>query len=219
MSTQNKTAAQHLSAESKVHILGPQDFPSAEQTGMENSCDFALCVRALAQSRRQGTVGCKSRGELAFSNKKPWKQKGTGRARAGSRRSPLWRKGGVIFGPQPRVRTLKINRRQKQCVLASLFNRHLNSGKIAALDWMSFEDRPKTSFAFTALKDAGFEAKKIILFVAHDDYQTYASFRNIPYVRMLSFDQPNAHALAQGDYWMFLKKDADAFKQMVGLWI
>ena len=58
---------------------------------------YAVWVRALMQNWRQGTVGCKSRGEISFSNKKPWKQKGTGRARAGSSRSPLWRSGGVIF--------------------------------------------------------------------------------------------------------------------------
>ena len=62
----------------------------------------------MLQNWRQGTVACKGRSDVAFSNKKPWKQKGTGRARAGSARSPLWRKGGVIFGPQPRTRTLTI---------------------------------------------------------------------------------------------------------------
>lgn len=220
MSTQKKTTAQHSPAESNVRILGPKDFPSAaEYADRENARDLALCVRALAQNGRQGTVGCKSRGELAFSNKKPWRQKGTGRARAGSRRSPLWRKGGVIFGPQPRVRTLKVNRKQKQNVLVSLFNQSLEQGKIAMLDWMLSGDRPKTSFAYAALKAAGLESKNVILFVAHDDFQTQASFGNMPRVRMLSFDQPNAHALAQGDCWLFLKKDAEAFNNMVGLWI
>src|SRR5438105_1375079 len=79
-----------------------------------DSAGFSNYIRSLIQNWRQGTVACKTRGEIAFSNKKPWKQKGTGRARAGSRRSPLWRKGGVIFGPQSRVRTLKVGRAVKQ---------------------------------------------------------------------------------------------------------
>ena len=70
---------------------------------------FARAIRVLLQNWRQGTVGCKSRGEVAFANRKPWRQKGTGRARVSSLRSPLWRKGGVIFGPQARVRKLFIN--------------------------------------------------------------------------------------------------------------
>src|SRR3990167_8761361 len=69
---------------------------------------FSTWVRVLLQNGRQGTVACKGRSDVAFSNKKPWKQKGTGRARAGSARSPVWRKGGVIFGPQARVRKLSI---------------------------------------------------------------------------------------------------------------
>lgn len=75
--------------------------------------DYALWVRVLMQNWRQGTVGCKGRSDVARSGKKPWKQKGTGRARAGTARSPLWRGGGVIFGPQMRTRTLKINKKIK----------------------------------------------------------------------------------------------------------
>ena len=68
---------------------------------------MSIYIRSLLQNWRQGTVACKGRSDVGYSNKKPWKQKGTGRARAGSARSPLWRGGGVIFGPQPRTRVLK----------------------------------------------------------------------------------------------------------------
>src|SRR5262245_26717589 len=85
---------------------------------------FSTWVRSLLQNWRQGTVGCKDRGEVTSrSNKKPWKQKGTGRARSGSPRSPIWRGGGVTFGPQPRVRTLAVSGQAKKGVLNSiLFN-------------------------------------------------------------------------------------------------
>ena len=86
-----------------------------------NSKNFSLAVRSLMQSWRQGTVACKSRGEVSFSNKKPWKQKGTGRARAGRASSPIWRTGGAAFGPQERVKNHSINRHQKVTVFNNLF--------------------------------------------------------------------------------------------------
>ena len=82
----------------------------------KSSVGFSIWVRALLQNWRQGTVGSKDRSEVSFSNKKPWKQKGTGRARAGSARSPLWRGGGVVFGPQPRTRVLKTGKQVKRNV-------------------------------------------------------------------------------------------------------
>ncbi len=107
------------------------------------------------QNWRQGTVGCKDRSEVAFSNKKPWKQKGTGRARAGSARSPVWRGGGVTFGPQPRVRTLQVNKQVKKSVLADIASHYANNGKIVSLNWALSEQRPRTAEAFNALKEAG----------------------------------------------------------------
>lgn len=180
---------------------------------------FANYVRALMQNQRQGTVSSKSRGEVAFSNKKPWKQKGTGRARAGSRRSPLWRKGGTIFGPQPRVRDLKVSRNTRAQTLASLLKQGVEEGRILALEWGLSEGKPSTSQAQQALKSVNIAQKRVILFVSPEDTLTHSSFSNIPYVHMLLFDQPNAYALAAGDYWVFLSKDQEAFKKMVSSWI
>ena len=171
------------------------------------------------QNWRQGTLGTKTRGEVSFSTIKPWKQKGTGRARAGSRRSPLWRKGGVIFGPQPRVRTLKVSQEMRKRVLLSLLWQNLDNKNVIALNWNIAGDVPKTSHAFKALKESGLHEKQITLFVDSGDSLTHSSFSNISNVRMLLFDQPNAYALAQGDCWVFLAKDAESFKKMVNQWI
>lgn len=179
---------------------------------------YSQCIRVLMQNWRQGTVGCKDRSEVAFSNRKPWKQKGTGRARAGSLRSPLWRKGGVIFGPQPRVRTLDVSKKLKNKVFVSLFANFLDNKKIVSLN-LEINDKPKTSIAFNALKEANLHNKKIVLFVSKDDYLTHASFANISKVRMLLYDQPNAYDLSHGDVWVFLNKDINVFKDMVNLWI
>lgn len=192
---------------------------NAENKRVGNPEQFSSYIRAMAQNWRQGTVASKDRGEVAFSGKKPWKQKGTGQARAGTRRSPLWRKGGTIFGPQERVRTLKVSRRSKQGVMNSLFWQVLELKKVVALDWVPQGDRPKTAHAYAMLKEAGLHQKRVVLFVAPHDYQLHASFNNIANVRMLLFDQPNACALAAGEYWTFLSRDMESFKTMVSAWI
>jgi large subunit ribosomal protein L4 len=179
---------------------------------------FSVCVRSLLQGWRQGTVGSQGRSDVSLTNKKPWKQKGTGRARAGSARSPLWRGGGVIFGPQERTRLLKINKKVRKSALATVFNTYLTAGKIVALDWQLMGFAPKTSQAHTILKQLSLVDKKVILFVAQGDMLTYASFINLPNVSVLYFDQPNAFDLMNCDRWMLLNKDMDRFKEMVSQW-
>lgn len=181
------------------------------------STTYSTAVRVLLQNWRQGTVGCKTRGEVSFSNKKPWRQKGTGRARAGSLRSPLWRKGGIIFGPQPRVRELAINKGQKKLVFNNLFFGMLKDEKISCVD-AQFDATPSTKKATQLLKNLGLNNKKVLVFLsAHDDV-AYASFRNIPYVNIVYFDHPNAYDLSNADCWLFLKKDSQLFSEMVEKW-
>ncbi len=178
---------------------------------------FARAIRALFQNWRQGTVGCKTRGQLAFSNKKPWRQKGTGRARVSSIRSPIWRKGGVIFGPQARVRTLSVNAQQRRHVFNNLFFSALDNGILKCLDFSAI-NKPSTKTAFQALKNMGVENKKVVLFVPFHDDMAYASFRNLPNVSIMLFDEPNAYHLSNSDCWIFLKNDIDSLKQMVAQW-
>jgi len=180
---------------------------------------FAMWIRRLLQNWRQGTVGCKDRSEVSFSNKKPWKQKGTGRARAGSPRSPLWRKGGVTFGPQPRVRTLKISKNLKKGILNTILWKYLEAGKVASLQWALESEVPKTSYAYGLLKKADLINKKLTIFLLPHDVLAYSSFVNIPNVRILFFDESNAFDLAKGDHWIILNKDIDSFKEMVTQWI
>ena len=181
--------------------------------------NFAICIRAYLQKWRQGTVGCKDRSEVAFANRKPWKQKGTGRARAGSARSPLWRSGGVTFGPQARVRTLKASRAMKNQALAALLYGKIEQNKIVTFDFALSADKPSTKQAYDALLQAQLNDRKVILFVTGQDPKFHASFANIPSVKILLFDQPNVYDLADGDCWLFLKNDMEAFKEMVNKWI
>ena len=198
---------------------------SAADLNMENTQKYvspvamANYVRSLLQNWRQGTVACKGRADVAYSNKKPWKQKGTGRARAGSARSPLWRGGGVTFGPQPRTRVLKTSKQTKRDVLNAILFNFLERRKIGTLNWDASLSKPSTSFAYKLLKNAGLEQERVVLFLPTADLITYASFANIPNVRILYFDQPNAFDLANGTQWLILDKDLEHFKKMVSLWI
>jgi len=203
----------------EMNIISVGDLNLNEESKIEICpAAYSQYIKVLRQNWRQGTVGCKDRGEVAFANRKPWKQKGTGRARAGSARSPLWRKGGTIFGPQPRVRTLKVSRNIKNNVLQALLWNYLDSKNLISLSWVP-QDKPKTAEAFKMLKNLKLQDKKIVLFVNKDDYITHASFANISNVNMLLFDQPNAYDLSNGQCWAFLDKDIDSFKGMVNSWL
>src|ERR1017187_10444766 len=103
-------------------------------------------VRAEQAARRRGTAATKTRAMVSGGGAKPWRQKGTGRARAGSNRSPVWTGGGVAFGPHPRSYTFKINRKERRAALRSALSLHAERGSIAVLDASVFTV-PKTSQA------------------------------------------------------------------------
>jgi large subunit ribosomal protein L4 len=180
---------------------------------------FAQCIRVLQQNWRQGTVGCKDRGEVVSrSNKKPWKQKGTGRARAGSPRSPLWRGGGVVFGPQPRDRQLKVSKSLRRNVMRGLLSQFVENEKVLVVNWAFSLDRPRTSVAYDVLKNIGLTDTRSILFLPVNDSLTASSFANIPNIQLLSFDEPNVYHLANASHWVVLEKDFSSFKEMVSKW-
>jgi len=180
---------------------------------------FSVDVRRLLQNWRQGTVACKGRSQVSGSNKKPWKQKGTGRARAGAVTSPLWRGGGVTFGPQERSRMLKTNRDIRRRAAHALLWNALDQRAITILDWMITGDAPKTKLAFGALQQVNLDTVRVNLFLAPHDLVTAASFANIPFVRIIFFDAANTYDLADAAHWIVLKKDMEGFKEMVARWI
>lgn len=180
---------------------------------------YARAVRSLMQSWRQGTCAVKTRSEVSFSRKKPWKQKGTGRARAGSKRSPLWRKGGVMFGPQPRVRELTVNKKQKKSLFGAVFSAIMGRNEIYCLDFsVPTASRLKTKNMVDCLSKMGVNAGKVLFFVQFENSAVVDALRNVPWVTITGFDQPNIYDLSSHDHWVFLKQDSDLFKTMVQQW-
>jgi large subunit ribosomal protein L4 len=205
--------------ENKI-IVSPQDLGITGKvpSGGNFNSSFALYIRSLRQNWRQGTVSCKGRSDIVRSGKKPWKQKGTGRARAGTARSPIWRGGGVIFGPQVRSRQLKVPKEIRKAVFNTLFYDFLKQGRILCLERIIESDKPKTSIFYDLLNSLDLTEKKLLIFLPFEDLVNYASLRNLPNVQLTFFDQPNAFDLAKSDYWVFFKKDFDRFKEMILQW-
>ena len=135
-------------------------------------------VRAEQAARRRGTAATKTRGMVSGGGAKPWRQKGTGRARAGSSRSPIWTGGGVVFGPQPRHYTFKVNRKERRAALRSALSLHAGRGSLAVFDPAPFAETPSTKQAAALV--AGWEQPPGVLVVLTDDEARVAlSFRNI----------------------------------------
>ena len=141
-------------------------------------------VRAELNARRQGTSSSKTRGEVSGGGAKPWRQKGTGRARAGSNRSPIWTGGGTVFGPQPRHYTFKINRKERRAALRSALSVHAERESLAILDPAGF-DTPSTKAAAALL--TGWSAGGTVLVVVTAEQANVAlSFRNLARVGVLT---------------------------------
>ncbi len=148
-------------------------------------------VRAEQAARRRGTAATKTRAMVSGGGAKPWRQKGTGRARAGSNRSPIWTGGGVVFGPQPRSYTFKVNRKEQRAALRSALSLHAERGSLAILDASRFA-APKTSQAFDLLDDwetpgsAGGKVLPTLVVLSADESAAALSFRNIARVAVLT---------------------------------
>jgi large subunit ribosomal protein L4 len=143
-------------------------------------------VRAEQAARRRGTAATKTRGLVSGGGAKPWRQKGTGRARAGSSRSPIWTGGGNVFGPQPRSYTFKVNRKEQRAALRSALSLHAQRDSIAVLDATAFA-APKTSQAADLLDDWG-QAFPTLVVLTADERNAELSFRNLVGVAVLTHE-------------------------------
>ena len=160
-------------------------------------------VTAYRAAQRSGTACTKTVGEVRGSNKKPWKQKGTGRARAGSVRSPLWRGGGVVFGPRPRDFTKKINRKTKQLALRKALSERLKAGDVIVLDSINIA-APKTKEMIALLAALKLDGTTLIVQPDINKNLLLAS-RNISYLTVTTSDNLNTYDVLRPDKLVFTK--------------
>jgi len=166
-------------------------------------------VVAYQAAQRMGTACTKTMGEVAGSGKKPWRQKGTGRARAGSFASPLWRGGGVVFGPKPRDFSKKVSRKTKQFALRKALSERLRAGDVLVIDDLKLTS-PKTKEFVKILSALGLTGSALIVANAADPNLARAS-RNIANVALATSESLNTYDVLRSDKLVFTR---GAFEQV-----
>lgn len=147
--------------------------------------------RAQMAARRAGTHATKTRGLVSGGGKKPYRQKGTGRARQGTIRAPQYAGGGVVFGPHPRGYEFKVNRKEIKLALRSALSAKQAEGALFVIDEFSF-DAPSTKKAASALAALGIDGRVTVV-LPDNDVETYLSFRNLPKVRVIAVSESNTY--------------------------
>ncbi|MFB2768688.1 50S ribosomal protein L4 [Pelatocladus sp. BLCC-F211] len=155
-------------------------------------------IRQMANAR-QGTASTKTRSEVRGGGRKPWRQKGTGRARAGSIRSPLWRGGGVIFGPKPRDYEIKMNRKERKLALRTAFAGRVDD-LIVVEEFSEQLQRPKTKELVSAIARWGIEPEsKTLLILSEKSENVILSARNVENLKLIAADNLNVYDLLHAD--------------------
>jgi large subunit ribosomal protein L4 len=160
-------------------------------------------VTAQLAARRAGTQSTKTRAEVSGGGRKPWKQKGTGRARQGSTRSPNWVGGGIALGPKPRSYAQKTPKKMIKLALRSALSDRASEGHVIVVEDWNF-DTPSTKGAIAALKALGVDGRALIV-LTRDDVEAWKSFRNIPSVHVLEAAELNTYDILVSDYVVFTK--------------
>lgn len=150
-------------------------------------------VTAMRANRRQGTASTKTRGEVAASNKKPWRQKGTGRARAGRTSSPIWRGGGVVFGPLPRDYSKDVNRKTRRLAFRRALGARVDAGDVITAPDISIPEGKTKDFVkkIAGISDSG----KLLVIGGNFDEATYRAARNVQSVLLITADEVNVEQI------------------------
>ena len=160
-------------------------------------------VRSQQAARRSGTHSTLTRGKVRGGGKKPWRQKGTGRARQGSTRSPQWAGGGVVFGPHPRSYAFKVPNKVVKLAMRSALSAKLAEEALYVVDALVFE-KPSTKLAAEVIKALGITGKVTIV-VGNDDMNALLSFRNLPKTRVITASESNTYDLVDNTAVLFTK--------------
>jgi large subunit ribosomal protein L4 len=202
--------------------------PTGESTGSVELPDkiFAAQVNvplmhqvvvAQRAAARQGTHATKTRGMVSGGGRKPYRQKGTGRARQGSTRAPQFTGGGIVHGPQPRDYSQRTPKKMKAAALRGALSDRAASERVYVITSFVEGDTPKTKEALAALaKVTDGATRNVLVVAAHDDELTWKSLRNVPFVHLLAEDQLNTYDVLASDYVVFTEQALETFVSRAG---
>ncbi len=189
----------------EVPVKGPAGESQGELSLSTDQLDdraryrlIKLAVVNYAANQRVGSHQTKTRSEVAGCGKKPWRQKGTGHARSGSRKSPVWRGGGTVFGPHPRDYSYRINKKQRRLALRSALYVKFDAGEVTVLDGLEL-DAPKTKSLMATLRALGLTGKRVLIGTAGLDRNVYLSARNLPKVEVMPVTDFHSYGVLNAD--------------------
>jgi len=182
--------------------------------GLENPSDHAIYqdVRLILANRRQGTHKAKERADVSGSNKKPYRQKGTGNARAGHKRSPLRRHGGTVFGPRPRDYAFKLNKKFRTLARKSALTYKAKEEGIVVVENFDFE-APRTKEFLSILNNFELNGSKVLLVLSEDSRNIYLSGRNIPKAQVMVASDLNTYDILNADKILIQEGAVDIINQ------
>ncbi len=189
--------APHFSAKGSRH-KGGFALPAELFDGTVHEAALHQAVKTFLGNQRQGTAKTKTRSFISGGNQKPWRQKGTGRARQGSIRSPLWRGGGTVFGPIPRDYRAALPRKVRSLARRSAFNARAREGNLMVVDPVQLE-KPRTREVAGMLEKMGLEGRKVLILTNGPNLNLYLSGRNIANARVMNFAEASAYDVLWSD--------------------
>lgn len=198
------------------NIVGKKEVPDIVFNNPADESVVHTAVVAYRANQRQGTHSTKTRGEVSGGGRKPWRQKHTGRARHGSIRSPLWRKGGIVFGPKPRDYYIQLPKQMKDTALFKALTMKYKDGEILLLDNLSL-NRIKTKDMVEILKNLDLQEKSVLIALPEKDEKILLSARNIPYVGVVRAEDLNAYHVAMFDKVIFTVAALDKLLSIKGV--
>jgi large subunit ribosomal protein L4 len=175
-----------------ARAAGAFALPEPFFDGTVNEPVLHQAVKVFLNNQRQGTAATKTRSFVSGGNQKPWRQKGTGRARAGSTRAPHWRGGGIVFGPQPRDYRTQIPAKVRQLARRSAFNARAREGALLVVESLAF-DAPKTTQLVGLLEKLGAAGRKVLVLTHGVKKNVYLSGRNLPGAQVLPYSDASAY--------------------------
>ena len=198
-----------------LSVIGAQDktidLPEEIFAAKVNVPLIHQVVVAQQAAARQGTHSAKTRGEVRGGGKKPYRQKGTGRARQGSLRAPQYAGGGVVHGPQPRSYVQRTPKKMKAAALRGALSDRLSHGRVQVVSGFVDGDVPRTKDAVAVLASAVAPGAKVLVVAHRDDEITWKSLRNVPSVHVLTEDQLNTYDVLASDHVVFTEQALTAF--------